>query len=88
MVKPYYEVTFPYYTLRRFPKDLDEDFLVWHRDKENRKIKVLEGTGWMLQLDDQLPVSLKENEDYDIPKMVYHRIIKGDGDLILEIVKE
>jgi hypothetical protein len=86
--KPYYEVEMPYYTLRRFPKELDEEFLVWHRDRQSRNVKVVSGNGWMLQLDNKLPVRLEEDIDYYIPEMVYHRLLKGDGDLVLEIIKE
>jgi len=88
MSEIYYDLDLPWHTIRRFPKELDEDFLVWHRDKQDRTIKVLIGKGWMLQKDNELPVRLEEDEDYFIPKMSYHRLLKGDGDLVLEIVKE
>jgi len=88
MSEVYYDLDLPWHTIRRCPKELDEEFLVWHRDKQDRTIKVLIGKGWMLQKDNELPIRLEEDEDYFIPKMSYHRLLKGDGDLVLEIVKE
>ena len=32
--------------IREFSSKVDEMELIWHRDKENRHIKVLEGNGW------------------------------------------
>jgi quercetin dioxygenase-like cupin family protein len=61
--------------------------LVWHRDHNNREITVLSGNGWKLQLDNSMPTLLEENNKYCIPKGVYHRLIKGRGDLKLKIVE-
>jgi hypothetical protein len=41
-----------------------------------------------LQLDNQLPFIMEKGRLYRIPKMVYHRIIKGKGDLRLRIWDE
>ena len=41
-----------------------------------------------LQFDDLLPVTLEKNKQYKIPKETYHRILKGKGNLILEIREE
>ena len=68
---------------RVFNEDVDESELVWHRDERDRKIKVLSDTGWQIQFDDELPISI--NRVTEIPKMVYHRLIKGDGALVIEI---
>lgn len=84
----YYEVNFPYHSVRRFKKDVDESLLVWHRDKTDRVVKVVQGNNWKIQLDDELPVSLENDMDYFIPKMTYHRLLKGNTDLIVEIIKE
>lgn len=32
--------------IRMFSKDVDSMELVWHQDKEDREIEVLEGKGW------------------------------------------
>lgn len=73
--------------LREFKRDVVSDELVWHMDREDRYVKVVSGKGWELQLDNQLPLLLKENTIYFIPKYTYHRVIKGDTDLIVEIEK-
>ena len=69
--------------IRSFDESVDESELVWHRDERDRKIKVLSDTGWQIQFDDELPISI--NRVTEIPKMVYHRLIKGDGALVIEI---
>ena len=88
MTKPYEEIieqhgTGTKFVVRTFEDSVDEDELVWHRDERDRKIKVLSDTGWQIQFDDELPISI--NRVTEIPKMVYHRLIKGDGALVIEI---
>ena len=73
--------------LREFKKDVVSEELIWHMDREDRYVKVVSGKGWELQLDNQLPRLLKENTIYFIPKYTYHRVIKGDTGLIVEIEK-
>jgi len=69
--------------VRTFSQNVDEDELVWHRDREDRIVKVLENTDWQFQFDDEIPQQLKDT--IFIPKNIYHRIIKGTGDLTVEI---
>lgn len=71
--------------IRVFESNVDSGELHWHRDRETRLVEVLEGKGWMLQLDDELPVEMKIGNQYLIPEGVYHRTIKGDGDLKIKI---
>lgn len=73
--------------IREFNSNLDSTELVWHRDKEDRKIKVLESNNWYLQLDNELPILLEENKEYFIPKETFHRIIKGSSNLKIELHK-
>ena len=70
---------------REFDSHLDSKDLVWHRDKEDRTIHILEGLNWMLQMDNEEPFELVKGKSYFIPKMEYHRIIKGEESLIIEI---
>ena len=70
---------------RTFTMNVDPSELVWHMDREDRVVKVLEGTSWYLQMDNELPKKLIEGKEYFIPKMSYHRIIRGTSNLILEI---
>ena len=73
--------------LREFNRDVNSDELVWHQDREDRWIKVVEGGEWQLQLDNELPQSLVEGNTYFVPAMQYHRVIKGTGDLKVLIKK-
>lgn len=70
---------------RTFTMDVDPSELIWHIDREDRIIKVLEGDSWYLQMDNELPKKLIEGKEYFIPKMCYHRIFKGISTLVLEI---
>jgi len=71
--------------IRIFESNVDSGELHWHRDREDRIVEVLEGNGWLLQLDNQLPVEMEIGKKYFIPEGVYHRTIKGDGDLKIKI---
>ena len=70
---------------RVFTENVDTEELVWHRDREDRKVFVVSSNGWMLQMDNELPQVLQEGQTYFIPKMTYHRIFKGSGDLKIVI---
>lgn len=83
--KPYLENVDEEKIVRKFSFELDAKELVWHRDRHDRIVKVLDGKDWQFQLDDQLPVYLERNHVFLIPKETYHRIIKGVDDLIIEI---
>ena len=52
-----------------------------------RNVKILESNGWQIQMDDQLPKTLNEGDTLFIPKGVYHRVIKGNGKLVI-LIKE
>ena len=71
--------------LREFSNDVDSHELVWHRDKKDRIVKILEGNNWKFQLDNKLPVTLTEGMTIFIPKQTYHRILKGSNNLKIEI---
>jgi len=73
--------------IREFSEDIDSEELIWHLDREDRTVRVLESNGWKLQLDNQLPVLLEGKKEYKIPKYMYHRVIKGEGKLVVEIEK-
>jgi len=86
--KPYFETRLDNTIYRRFEGTVEETDLAWHRDANDRQIKVIEGQGWQLQFDNELPVALEENETYFIASEQYHRLIKGQGELVLEIIEE
>ena len=85
MVNPYQDVKIKGGFVRTFDENVREDTLIWHRDKRDRKIEVLECDGWKFQKDNTLPVELKENKTYEVNAMEYHRLIKGNGKLKLRI---
>jgi len=71
---------------RIFKSDVDTDEMVWHRDKKSREITILEGDGWMLQLDNSLPFELRVGDTFCIPEMLYHRIYRiGSNNLKIKI---
>jgi hypothetical protein len=83
LVKPYKQNG----DIRTFSSKISESELVWHRDKEDRLVEVLEGFGWKFQYDDCLPFELILNDKVLIEKMRYHRILKGITDLKIKIVR-
>jgi len=85
---PYFETRLDNTIYRRFEGTVEETDLVWHRDASDRQLIVKEGQGWQLQFDNELPVELKKGEKYFIAREQYHRLIKGQNDLILEIIEE
>ncbi len=86
-MKPYSEEKNGNIVRRTFAKDVSEKELTWHRDHEDRIVKVISETDWMIQFDNELPKRLGINEEIKIPKNTYHRVIKGSGDLVVEITE-
>ena len=70
---------------RKFNQNIDEHELKWHRDERDRVVKIVEGNGWKFQMDNELPITLKEGDRITIPSETYHRVIRGTGDLIIKI---
>lgn len=73
------------HVIREFDENIDPIELMWHRDNEDRIVEALESTDWLMQLDDSLPIIL--NKPIFIPKHMYHRVIKGTGNLLVKIIK-
>ena len=73
--------------IRTFSTDVDEMDLIWHTDKENRFIKVLEGNGWQFQYDEELPFEMTDGLGFPVMKGQIHRVIKGIGPLKIELHK-
>ena len=74
--------------IREFNQDIDSEELIWHMDRKDRIVTILESSGWEFQMDNELPKILKEGDVLFIPKYTYHRVIKGSGKLIVEIKEE
>lgn len=70
---------------RAFSPEVDDDELKWHQDLNDRKVTIIEDGGWEFQMDNGLPVKLSPAKQIFIPKLVWHRVIKGKGELIVEI---
>lgn len=73
--------------LREFRGDVESRDLIWHQDKSDRRVTVIEGRGWRLQMQDGLPFTLIEGNTYDIPARTWHRLIKGQGGLRVKILE-
>jgi hypothetical protein len=71
--------------IRTFDENVDDEELKWHRDREDRIVNVLEGDDWYLQMDNELPQKLVIGQKYYIPEGLYHRVIKGKGNLKVEV---
>jgi hypothetical protein len=71
--------------IRSFNKDVNIEELVWHRDREDRLIECIGETNWKFQRDNELPICF--DKPIFIKAEIYHRLIKGNGDLILKIIK-
>ena len=84
-MNPYSERRKDNLIVRTFSQDIDEKELVWHRDREDRQVTVLEETDWQFQFDNELPQVLKNT--IFIPKNTYHRLIKGTGELNVHIIE-
>ena len=72
--------------IRKFSSSNKEEF-EWHQDAEDRIIEVESGSGWQIQLDNELPVYLKTGQQYFVPKEKLHRIIAGPDELIIKLTK-
>lgn len=84
-MSPYNDYQYDNFFYRVFNEDINDIEFVWHRDKRNRYIEVVECDGWKIQFDNKLPKELKEGDKIYIPLLEYHRIIKGKGRLVLKI---
>jgi quercetin dioxygenase-like cupin family protein len=73
--------------IREFSSEVDPMELVWHQDEEDRTIEILEGNGWQLQRDNELPLALQEGDSIFIPMGQIHRVIKGNTNLKIQITK-
>ena len=68
-----------------FSHNINKLELVWHQDKEDRNIEVLEGEGWSMQRDNQLPFDINKGDRIFIAVNEIHRVLKGTTDLKIKI---
>jgi len=74
--------------VRSFDVDQPVEEFVWHRDREDRIIEIIEGEGWQLQFENCLPFLIKPGMKFEIIKDEYHRLLKGATDLKIKIEKQ
>ena len=74
--------------IREFSKDTNNEDLNWHRDRENRHVKVISGKDWYIQFENELPVEMTENTSFYIKKNVWHRIINKNGNNLMINVRK
>lgn len=74
--------------IREFSKDVDSEELVWHRDRNRRLVSVLNGEGWKIQMDNELPIDLTVGMKIRIKENTYHRLFRGSTNLIVNIHEE
>jgi hypothetical protein len=75
------------FSIRIFYRDVDERELKWHWDEEDRTIEALNENDWMFQFDNRLPIKMEMNAQIFIHAGDFHRVIKGNTDLVLRIKK-
>ena len=71
--------------VRTFDPNVDVDELKWHQDLKDRNVRIIESGGWSFQMENELPNKLQDAKQIFIPKLVWHRVLKGDGKLVVEI---
>ena len=74
--------------VRTFQENVDDEELKWHFDLKDRNVTILESDNWMFQMDDELPTKLNVNDKLFIPKFAWHRVIKGNGNLVVLIEEQ
>lgn len=85
MNKPYSDEQISETTHIRIFDSEDSSEYVWHRDKTDRRVTVLEGAGWQFQYDEEVPFLINSNDTFFIPKYVFHRLIRGNDRLKIKI---
>tara|TARA_Y100000287_G_scaffold168650_1_gene152983 strand:+ start:63 stop:347 length:285 start_codon:yes stop_codon:yes gene_type:complete len=73
---------------RNFMSMISEEELNWHKDKEEREVFLVEGDGWYLQMENEIPILMQKGSIFKIPKETWHRIINKNGtNLIINVRK-
>lgn len=87
-MKPYLEIVKGNVRTRVLSEHVDSGELVWHRDRNDRVVEILQSNGWKFQMDNKLPIEMKRGDILEIKKNTYHRVIKGKGDLVIKITEQ
>ena len=69
----------------------DTKHFVWHKDKYDRVIYIIDGFDWFLQMEHEIPYKMRKNQNQYIKKEVWHRIFctnsNEDNDLVISILE-
>jgi hypothetical protein len=71
-------------TYREFLPNVDDEDLKWHYDLEDRIIIPLNKNDWMFQKDNSLPENI--DKQIFIKAGEWHRVIKGETKLLIEVI--
>ena len=82
---PFQQIEVDNKKIRTFNPDVEEEELKWHQDLNDRNVTIIEDGGWLFQMENELPVKLSRASHIHIPKFVWHRVIKGPAQLVVEI---
>lgn len=85
MSRPYRELYSKRYKVRAFDSKTLNEELMWHKDEKHRYVKIIKSNGWSIQFENSLPTKLIEDLSYFIEAEEWHRLIKGRGELVIEI---
>lgn len=58
----------------------------WHSHDCNRLLRSIKGSGWSVQIDHQTH-QLEQGEMVFVPAGRFHRLVPGEGALVLEIIE-
>lgn len=73
--------------IRKFKSENLVSESTWHRDRQDRLVEVINGSGWKIQVDNKLPIVMEVGDVYRIPAGLWHRIIPGGRELTI-LIKE
>lgn len=74
--------------IRTFSDSSSQKDFNWHLDRNDRKVHIIKaGSGWGVQFDNQLPQKLKTGDNIVVPAFKWHRVIRGNGDLVIRIIE-
>ena len=82
---PFQQIEVDNKKIRTFSPDVDDYELKWHQDLTDRKVTIIKSGGWSFQMEDELPNKLENAKQIFIPKFAWHRVLKGNGKLVVEI---
>jgi quercetin dioxygenase-like cupin family protein len=84
-MRPYSEIQDIGHIYREFSNDVDDTELVWHRDRKDRIVEIMDGIDWKFQFDNQLPINIHVGDVLYIKANQFHRILKGKTPLKVKI---